>query len=283
VNVNSGIQASLGASPMQVRYRRVGSDVVEPAKVRLSWSASGADGAMLETLGEVGNTGNRTLELTPRQQADGPVDETITYTLRATNACGGSEVRTAKVRLLGTIEPPPSSAAAAALETKLAMNSVYFPTAQPTVVNPQGGLVTSQQRLLSQLAQDFVEYLKYKPEARLIIQAHADTRGSREFNLALSERRANRVRSFLVEQGVPEASLETKALGKDDNLSEDAVKQLEEQNPNLTLAERARVLKNLGKTVLANNRRVDLTLSTTGQSSVKYFPHSATDAREITK
>lgn len=103
-------------------------------------------------------------------------------------------------------------------------------------------------------------------------------RGSVEYNRALSERRVNRVKSFLIEQGVPVGSIETKAYGKEQNLTDAEVKDAVENNPELSAEERQRVLKNILTIRLASNRRVDVTLSTTGQTSVRQFPFNSTDA-----
>jgi hypothetical protein len=96
----------------------------------------------------------------------------------------------------------------------------------------------------------------------------------------LSERRVARVKSFLVEKGVPEANIETQAYGKQRNLTLDEVKQSIENNPELTAEERQRALKRIGVLKLASNRRVDVTLKTAGQteSSVRRFPFNAADA-----
>ena len=51
-----------------------------------------------------------------------------------------------------------------------------------------------------------------------------------------------------------------------------------ENNPELSTEERARILKNIVVVRMASNRRVDVTLSTTGQSSAKVFPFNSTDA-----
>jgi outer membrane protein OmpA-like peptidoglycan-associated protein len=131
---------------------------------------------------------------------------------------------------------------------------------------------------LIELASDFKKYLESKPDAHLILGGHADLRGSVEYNQALSERRVARTKSFLIEQGVPEASIETKAFGKEHNLTDEEVKGEVESNTELTTEERARVLKNIVTIRMASNRRVDVTLSTTGQTSVRQFPFNATDA-----
>jgi|SRR5690554_356087 len=47
------------------------------------------------------------------------------------------------------------------------------------------------------------------------LEGHADERGSREYNMALGERRANAVRDFLVLQGVSRSSLEVVSYGEE--------------------------------------------------------------------
>ncbi len=167
---------------------------------------------------------------------------------------------------------------AAELESRLALHSIYFPTARPTEANPTGGLLESQQKVLLALAADFHRYLAYRPEAHLTLEGHADRRGSVAYNNDLTERRVARTKSFLVEHGVPAANIETRALGKQENLSGEQVKQLVEQNPDLSNDERQRIERNLQVIVLANNRRVDIALSTTGQQSVRQYPFNAKDS-----
>jgi len=210
----------------------------------------------------------------------GPIDETITYTLHSSNACGGSDTRTAALHIVGSIDVA-QEASAEVLEVKLSLNSIYFPTDLPTVANPKGGLVPSQQQRLQELVTNFKEYLKLRPEAHLILRAHADKRGSVKYNMALSERRAVGVRSFLMEQGIAESNIEDKWFGKEQNLDAAAVKQLTEQNPNLTPEDRKRVLKQFPTFLLANNRRVDVVLSTTGQKSLQYFPYNSEDLKVL--
>lgn len=53
------------------------------------------------------------------------------------------------------------------------------------------------------------------PEMRLEIAGHTDNRGSNKYNLALSEKRADAVRAFLIEQGIDPERLSTHAEGED--------------------------------------------------------------------
>ena len=99
--------------------------------------------------------------------------------------------------------------------------------------------------------------MQAKPDARITLEGHADQRGSSAFNQALTERRVARVKSFLVENGVPEAAIDTKALGKEHNLTTDEVKQSIEQNLYLTTEEAAkRALARIVLIRMASNRRV---------------------------
>src|SRR5258705_6178104 len=164
------------------------------------------------------------------------------------------------------------------LEARLALHSIYFPTAQPTVAKPNDGLAPSQAATLDTLAADFLQYLKYRPDAHLILEGHADIRGAKDYNVKLSERRVERTKSYLVEKGVPADHIETKAFGFEKNMTSEEVKNLIEADPDLSAAEKQKILKNLLTVRLANNRRVDVTLSTTGEQSVRRFPFSAKDA-----
>ena len=62
------------------------------------------------------------------------------------------------------------------------------------------------------------------------------------------------------------------------NMTPDQVKQLVAQHPNLSQEQKDKIMKNLKVVTLAQNRRVDITLSSTGQQSVRQFPFNAEDA-----
>jgi outer membrane protein OmpA-like peptidoglycan-associated protein/opacity protein-like surface antigen len=203
---------------------------------------------------------------------------------RITITCNVSDDRvqplTASSTTMVNVEAPPPPAPAPEikqLEAKLALHSIYFQTARPTVDNPGGGLVDSQAQILITLANDFKAYLKYVPDAKLILGGHADPRGSAEYNKGLTQRRVDRTRDFLVEHGAPADHFETRSFGKDDNLTTEQVKDQIANNPELSPSDRQQMLSNLQVLVLANNRRVDVTLSTTGQQSVRGYPFNAKD------
>ena len=276
LNVNTAIQASLNVSPAEVQYHQVGEKVDQSGSATVSWSAGNANTVSLDPFGSVGTSGDRTIPIKPTKTSPGPVDETVTYTLHASNACGGSETRTANLHIVGSIEAM-QAVSESTLETRLTFNSIYFPTNLPTQADPQGGLVPSQERRLEDMVSNFKLYLQLRPEAHLILGAHADQRGSSAYNKALSQRRADRVKSYLVDHGIPSANIETQAFGKEQNLTDQEVRALTEQNPNISEEEKKRVEHNMLAFRLANNRRVDLRLSTTGQTSLRYFPYNSDD------
>ncbi|HMD84606.1 MAG TPA: OmpA family protein [Terriglobia bacterium] len=277
VNVNTAIPASLSVSPTEVRYHKIGEKVDQPGTATVTWSAGNADSVSVDPLGSVGTSGNRDIQVTPTKTSVGPIDETVTYTLRASNACGGSETRSATLHITGSIDVLQAAVSEATLETKLTFNSIYFPYNLPTVADPQGGLVPSQERRLEEIVSNFKQYLALRPEANLILGAHCDVRGSVEFNKVLSQRRADRVKSYLVQNGIPAERIETQAFGKEQNLTNKEVEDLTNQNPNVTPEDRKRVDSNMVAFRMANNRRVDVRLSTTGQTSQRFFPYNSDD------
>ena len=81
---------------------------------------------------------------------------------------------------------------------------VYFDLDQSTVREDGRGILMKQ-----------AEWLKKYANYQITIEGKCDERGTREYNLALGERRANSVRQFLVAQGVPAARVKTISYGKE--------------------------------------------------------------------
>ena len=59
------------------------------------------------------------------------------------------------------------------------------------------------------------QYLAREPEAEVVLEGHADERGSREYNVALGERRANGVRDMLRLLGVADHQIRTVSYGEE--------------------------------------------------------------------
>lgn len=63
--------------------------------------------------------------------------------------------------------------------------------------------------------QSQAQWLMQYPAKRVTIEGHADERGTREYNLALGERRANAAKNYLVSLGVPASRITTVSYGKE--------------------------------------------------------------------
>ncbi len=72
--------------------------------------------------------------------------------------------------------------------------------------------ITPEARLVLQRQ---AEWLKRYPNVTVTIEGHADERGTREYNLALGERRAQAARNVLVALGISSARLSTISYGKE--------------------------------------------------------------------
>jgi peptidoglycan-associated lipoprotein len=65
------------------------------------------------------------------------------------------------------------------------------------------------------IVQRQAEWMNRYPQVQVTVEGHADERGTREYNLALGQRRANSVRDLLVSNGVASARVQTISFGKD--------------------------------------------------------------------
>jgi peptidoglycan-associated lipoprotein len=73
-------------------------------------------------------------------------------------------------------------------------------------------------------------YLRAHPDARVILQGNTDERGSREYNLALGQKRAEAVRRALAVLGVSDAQLEAVSFGEEKLRNEDGTEEAHAEN-----------------------------------------------------
>jgi len=90
------------------------------------------------------------------------------------------------------------------LVAKAGSDTVYFGTDEFALDAASRATLTAQAR-----------WLIANPSVRGSIEGHADERGTREYNLALGERRANSAREFLIANGVPAGRLTVISWGKE--------------------------------------------------------------------
>ena len=90
-----------------------------------------------------------------------------------------------------------------ALEEKVGAR-VYFDTDKHTLASESRATLKKQARWLAR-----------HPDLDVVIEGHTDERGTREYNLALGERRANSARNYLIALGVSADRIETVSYGKE--------------------------------------------------------------------
>jgi OmpA family protein/PEGA domain-containing protein len=269
IDVNTQPTATLSLSRPEVRYHKIGDKVVQQDSATLVWSAGNANRATLDPVGNVAATGSQNITASPNRNSDGPINQDVTYTLHVANACGGTATRTATLHIAGSIDPPPA----------VTLASVFYPTAYPEEKHPKIGLVESEEKVLAKAADTFKNNEQYDQQSKkLMVVGHADVRGSEKYNQALSERRAETVKDYLISQGIAADKIETRAEGKDKQLDEKKVDELQSedtQKPPAWMSAKEKA------TWLAYNRRVDIILEPVGQESTEAYPNDASDARVL--
>jgi len=267
VNVDTQPVATLAVSEQEVRYHKIGNKVVQDDSVTLNWSALNADKVTIAPVGDQGTNGSATVTPQPAQTTTGPVDETMNYTLSASNGCGGSITKAAAVHILGSIDPAPP----------VVLASVFYPSNYPNAGKPTIGLLASEKAVLNEAAARFKTHAEYADDnITLMVVGYADVRGDKKYNLQLSERRAELVKEYLVSQGIPEDKVQIRAEGQQQQLSQSEVAKLQSANqeqPEKWMTHNAKA------TWMAYNRRVDIILEPVGQVSTQAYPNGASDAR----
>jgi OmpA family/PEGA domain len=267
VNVDTQPVATLAASEQEVHFHKIGDKVVQDDPVTLNWSATNADKVTITPLGAEGTTGNTTITPQPTQTTTGPVDEVLNYALSASNGCGGTITRTAALRIVGSIDPAPP----------VTLASVFYPSNYPHAGKANVGLVGSEKAVLDEAANRFKTHEEYaNDKITLMVVGHADVRGPKNYNLQLSERRAELVKQQLISQGIPADKIQIKAEGQQQELGQDEVaklQQADQQKPDKWMTHHAKA------TWMAYNRRVDIILEPAGQTSADSYPNAATNAR----
>ncbi|MET0179778.1 MAG: peptidoglycan-associated lipoprotein Pal, partial [Novosphingobium sp.] len=83
-------------------------------------------------------------------------------------------------------------------------DTVYFDTDRYDIDSGDGATLRSQ-----------AQWLARYPGTRITIEGHCDERGTRDYNLALGERRANAAKTYLIGVGVDPSRIATVSYGKE--------------------------------------------------------------------
>ena len=73
--------------------------------------------------------------------------------------------------------------------------------------------------------------MRANPGVQAVVEGHTDSTGTAEYNMWLSERRANAVKSMLIQKhGVPEAQLKSVGYGQTQPRADNATREGREEN-----------------------------------------------------
>lgn len=114
-------------------------------------------------------------------------------------ACSNTDQNAAATGAGGTIRPGSQEDLVANVGDR-----VFFDTDRSTIRADQRPVLQRQ-----------AEWMGRYSDVRVQVEGHADERGTREYNLALGQRRANAARDVLVASGVNGARISTISYGKD--------------------------------------------------------------------
>lgn len=103
---------------------------------------------------------------------------------------------------VGTGGPVPGSQAD--FVANIQSDTVYFDTDRFNIDDADRAVLQSQ-----------AQWLARYPNVRITIEGHCDERGTRDYNLALGERRANSAKNYLASLGVDPARITTVSYGKE--------------------------------------------------------------------
>jgi peptidoglycan-associated lipoprotein len=120
-------------------------------------------------------------------------------------AAGGAT--TASVGTAGVSGTPAGGAGAAALRDPnniLSKRSIYFDYDQFVIKDEYRPIIEAH-----------AKYLQANKQARATLQGHTDERGTREYNIALGQKRADSVKKLMILLGASEIQIETVSFGKE--------------------------------------------------------------------
>lgn len=104
----------------------------------------------------------------------------------------------------GTLQGPVPGSQADFLAQMMGQDTIYFDTDKYNIDSADQAALAAQAQWLA----------KY-PAKRATIEGHCDERGTREYNLALGERRANAAKNYLVSMGIDASRISTVSYGKE--------------------------------------------------------------------
>ena len=180
------------AAPAPVANITVSPETVQRGQTaELSWNTQNASSVTIDGIGAVDASGTKQIT----------AQESTTYHLNA-KGDGGSTAADARL----TVTEPNRPVASLTDEQLFEQNvkDVFFGYDNADIRNDEESLVNSD-----------AQFLSAHPSMQLVIEGHCDERGSEDYNMALGDSRAKKVRDALVQQGISTDRIKLISFGKE--------------------------------------------------------------------
>lgn len=189
--------------PSVVTFEAEPTSIQSGQAATLRWEVSNATNVTIDNgIGTVAARGTSQVRPT----------STTTYTLRATGPGDTSATATATVTLTSapSATPPPPTESKGTLSQRLQndVQDILFDYDKSDVRADAQAIMARNAEALKAILRDF-------PNETIVVEGHADERGSAEYNLALGDRRSTSARDYLTQLGVPGDHLKTISYGKE--------------------------------------------------------------------
>ena len=182
----------------------------------LQWEAKNATSVRIQPeVGSVQTQGSRSVSPT----------SSVTYTAVAMGP-GGSASDSARITVrvpaaAAPVRPEPRNDARVSIDELFRQNvqTIYFDFDESEIRADQ----------ISRLESN-ASWLKQHQGVKFTIEGDCDERGSEEYNLGLGDRRANRVKEFLIKEGVDPSSIRTVSYGEEHPVCREATEECYQKN-----------------------------------------------------
>ncbi len=175
--------ASLTATPDSIQRGQ---------SAELKWHTKNATNITISGLGTVSASGSRMVS---------PADST-TYQLDAKGP-GGTAESSARI----TVAAPPAPAV-----SQMSLDELFASNVKDVFFDFNRSNIRGDEQ--SRASTD-AQFLLQQPELKVTVEGHCDDRGSEEYNLGLGDRRAQTIKAYLVQAGVPADRISTISYGKE--------------------------------------------------------------------
>ncbi len=193
-----GPSASSDAPAPTVTISASATTIERRSPTTLTWQSTDASSLVIDS--GVGNVDqNGSMEVAPL--------ESTTYTATATGPGGDAKAST---RI--TVVPRSNDVSLTSTDLERLQRAIDEGQVEPIFFAYDKAQLSAEARgILEANARVFRQYERVS----VIIEGHCDERGTEEYNLALGDRRAQAVKSYLVELGIPGSRLETISFGEE--------------------------------------------------------------------